>query len=183
MNIFNLEFLNYENELWLRHPDGHMEKLVETMTDTINAIVDEIETFYPNAFTALCAHYAKCKPNTSFFKYRIVVRFLKCNFGEIDDINDVDYKGDFTFEHVRCPLRGECQYEHVICHPEYESKLSKAELRVLEPLYKGEPRQRIAETLCLSLFTVNNHIANGLRRLKLKSVAEFVKYASDHKLF
>ena len=62
----------------------------------------------------------------------MVRRFCKCNFGELDNTSrDIDKKGGFNFERVKCPMRGECKYEGIICNPQFNSRISDAEMRVM----------------------------------------------------
>ena len=177
------EFFTFENEVWFRLPNGLSDRLTEKNTDIISATLDKIEKFYPKAYCALCKEYERCKPNLLFFRFRIVSRFCKCNFGNIDNVPDIDNAGKFNFEHVPCPLRGECRYEHIICNPEFDLHISEAEMRVLRLWYQGKKKEDIAEELYLSVHTINNHIRNAFTRLGLHEKAEFVKYAESNKLF
>lgn len=177
------EFFSFESEVWYRAKDGTTSKLTESSTEIISAMLDKIELFYPKAYAALCQTYERCKPNLQFFRYRVVSRFCRCNFGNIDDVSDIDSFGHFNFEHVPCPLRGECKYEHIICSPEFDHKISPAEFRVLRLLYEGLKKDDIADSLCLSVHTVNNHIRNAFTRLGLHEKSEFIKYANANNLF
>lgn len=38
------------------------------------------------SFVALSKEYERCLPNVSLYRYRMVLRFCKCNFGNIDNI-------------------------------------------------------------------------------------------------
>lgn len=176
------EFFNYENEVWYRI-DGSTERLTEYSTDIISLMLDKIEQFYPKAYHALAKEYSRCKPNLPFFRYRVVNRFCKCNFGNIDNIPDIDDYGRLHFECVPCPLRGECKYERIICRPEFEHQITSAEMRVLRLLYAGKRREDIADDLYLSIHTVNNHIRNAFTRLGIHEKSEFVKYADKTHLF
>lgn len=177
------EFFTYENEVWFRLPNGSSDRLTEKHTDIITSALNRIELFYPNAYLALCKEYERCKSNLPFFRFRIVSRFCKCNFGNIDNIPDIDGLGRFGFEYVPCPLRGECRHEHVICSPDFEHRLSDAEMRVLRLWCGGKKKDEIANDLHLSVHTVNNHIRNAFARLGIHEKAEFVKYAEANKLF
>lgn len=177
------EFFNYENEVWYRLEDGTTDRLTEKNTDIINKVLDKIEKFYPNAYNALCAEYHKCKPNLQFFRFRLVSRFCKCNFGNIDNVPDIDQFGKFNFEYVQCPLRGECKYENIICKPTFDHNISDAEMRVLRLWFLGKRKETIAEELYLSIHTVNNHIRNAFTRLGIHEKSEFFKYAESNNLF
>lgn len=178
-----MEFFNFEGEVWYRQDDGSAERLNENNSEIITYMLDKIEKFYPKAYSALSQEYAKVKPNLPHFRYLLVSRFIRCNFGNIDNIADIDDNGRFQFECVPCPLRGECRYEKIICRPEFDSRISSAEMRVLKLWYEGKSKSEIAENLYLSLHTVNNHIRNAFVRLGIKGKAEFFKYAKHHNLF
>lgn len=144
---------------------------------------ERIENFYPEAHKALKEEYRFFGFNPSLMRYRMVVRFCKCNFGTIDrSRDDIDMTG-LNFEHVSCPLRGECRLEGIVCHPKFDSKISKAEERVLKLLYEGLCIEDIAARLYLSPLTCRNHIRNAYTRLGLHDKAGFIKYADNHNLF
>lgn len=181
--LSNIEFYTFNDEAWVHFGDGRAEKLTENHGDIISAIYEMIEQFYPAAFTALCKEYERCIPNMSFYRYRIAVRFIKCNFGVIDRTTDIDAAGRIHLECVPCPLRGECKLENVVCRPEFAHNLSDAEMRVMHLWHQGLSKEEIAEQLYLSAHTVNNHIRNAYFRLGIHSKAEFVKYAENNRLF
>lgn len=178
-----MEFFTFEDEVWYKASNGQSGRLTEHSTDIIESLLCKIEAFYPKAYSALSQEYARCKPNIWYFRYRIVIRFLKCNFGNIDNIQDIDKSGTFNFECVPCPLRGECRYENIICHPQFDHRISAAEMRVLRLLYNGSKQSDIADTLYLSEHTVHNHIRNAFVRLGIHSKSEFIKFADRNNLF
>lgn len=175
------EFYNFNDEVWYRK-DNICEKLSEHHTDIIDKIINVLNDFYPDAYKALEKEY-KNIIDRRLKNYRIVYRFCKCNFGEIDNIMDFDLYGKIHFERVVCPLRGECRLENICCQPKFNSKISDAEMRVLNLLYKGETKENIAEKLYLSLHTIKNHINNAYSRLGIHSTSEFMQYAREHNLF
>lgn len=181
--IRNIEFYSFNNEAWYNSEETGCEKITESSTDIINFFIDGLCEFWPDAYKGLDKEYKSLNFNLSYKRFRIVKRFICCNFSNIDDVNDVDANGNFHFEHVPCPLRGECAIEGICCHPKFNSKISDSEKRVLELLYKGQDKESIANTLCLSEHTVNNHIRNAYNRLAIHSTAEFIKYASTNHLF
>lgn len=181
--LYNVEFYTFENELWYRDANGNARKFTEKSDDITAEMIQVIEEFYPEAYAALEKEYAKCKNNIRYFRYRIVLRFCRCNFGKIDNIKDIDNQSILHFEHVTCPLRGECQLEGIVCHPEFNHRISPAEMRVLKLWYNGLSKKQIAEELYLSYHTVCNHIHNAFMRLNLHNKAEFIKYAETNNLF
>ncbi len=178
----NLEFFCHEEEIWYRK-DGSMSQLMQDDHDMINYIVENISLFYPKAYQALCEEYKGCTQNLPYFRFRVASRFIRCNFAELDNIPDITTGFKCAFEYISCPLRGECRYDRVICRPEFDHKLSPAESRVMSLVYDGLPEDEIGARLCLSPHTVHNHIRNAYNRINVHSKAEFIKYASDNKLF
>lgn len=174
------ELYQYEGELWLNE-GGSQQKVVEGC-DFVEQMYSEIQTNYPKAMECLMGMYREAAMNTSYYRFLIVRRFCKCNFAMLDNKLDIE-NGVFNFEHIPCPLRGECKGENVVCHPEYNSTISPAETRVLELIYNGFKVDEIADKQYLSVFTVKNHIKNAYRRLGVHSEAEFIRYAQTHNLF
>jgi DNA-binding CsgD family transcriptional regulator len=178
-----IEFYSFEDQVWYVDKDGKPHRLEESSREVIRFMIQNIQDFYPDAYEDLVNEYKGCKPNLSYYQFRIVEHFCKCNFSSIDNVQDIDANSLFHFEHVQCPLRGICRHENIICHPRFQSGISKAEQRVLELLYRGCKHMEIADSLCLSLYTVKNHIKNAFARLGLHSEAEFIRYANKHNLF
>lgn len=196
-----IEFYTFNNEVWYRTDTNHLKvgkdclkggqghlnccqehkKLTEG-DKIVESLVRMVEEFYPKAYAALEKEYQKIADISNRY-YRMAVRFVKCNFGEIDNVYDIQSAGRFVFECVRCPLRGECKWEGVICQPEFNSELSKREKEVLRLVYFGKQIDDIAEQLYLSPHTIKNHIRNAYARLDIHSTAEFIVYANEHKLY
>lgn len=134
-----------------------------------------IKDLYPDAFKALSELYSKNERNKDFFEYRMVHRFVRCNFGEYDGLHfDISNPGVFNFECVRCPLKGECRYEGVICRPKLNTKLSNREEQAAKLLGSGMSKQEVAQEMGISLFTVTRHIANIKARLNLKHTNQII---------
>ena len=73
-----VEFFNFEDEVWYRDDSGASEKLTD-VSPIVSKMIEKIEQFYPKAYKALCAEYDKCKLNLSYYRFKIVNRFCKCN--------------------------------------------------------------------------------------------------------
>ena len=58
--------------------------------------------------------------------------------------------------------------------------LSVREREVLKLLAEGKKTREIAETLCISSFTVRRHRYNIMNKLNIQSLVDLVKYAIDH---
>lgn len=55
--------------------------------------------------------------------------------------------------------------------------LTNREKEILKLIAEGRTSKEIAELLFISIFTVNNHRANIIKKLKMKKTADLVKYA------
>lgn len=174
------EFYTFEDEVWFRK-DGHTCQLTEDCTEIICELVNKIRTFYPLAYNALCSKYQNL--SVGYMRYKIATRFCRCNFGNIDNVSDIDEFERFNFERVPCPLRGECKEDGIICSPQFDSKITNSENRVMRLIVDGLDSESIAERLYLSVYTVRNHIRNVLCRLGLHNRAEFVDYAHRNNLY
>lgn len=178
-----VEFYMFEDELWCMSANGN-EKVTEDKTDLIKLILDRVRECYPDAYKALEENYSKSSANIPYYQYLIANRFCRCNFGELDSSKkDIDQKGMFNFERVKCPLRGECRFEGVICCPKFNSKLSDAELRVMKLIYEDYGVDDVAQTLYISPNTVKNHIKSVYAKLGIHKNSEFINYANKNQLF
>lgn len=179
-----LEFYILDDELWCLHPDGNNEQVTERNANLVKRILTIIREYYPEAYKDLTKWYRKSAANAPYYQFLIVNRFCRCNFGNLDSTKrDIEPGGIFNFERVNCPMRGECQHEGIVCHPKFNSKLSDAELRVMELVYQGASNNDIADTLYLSPHTVKNHIKAAYAKLGIHDKAEFVRHAAKHNFF
>lgn len=182
-----IEFYMFGSELWAKYDDGRNEAVDETKTELIDYIINKVRDCYPEAYKALEGIYSKSSLNRDYYQWLIVRRFCKCNFCRLDnttcDVESINRDGKFNFERVECPMRGECQWEGIICMPKFNTKLSPAEKRVMRLYYEGKDKNEIAAHLFLSPDTVKNHIKNSYLKLGVHEKAEFIRYAKDHNIF
>ena len=167
-------------------PDGTVmykesEKPVMQLTEADRTIIEEILSAirdrYPKAFKRLSELYTKSERNRIHFEFKMVHRFIRCNFGEYDQYKfDIDRNGRFCFEEVRCPLRGECIHEGTICKPELNTALTEREKEILALIGECMEGTDIAEELHISIATVNRHRENIKAKLGLKNVKEMIHY-------
>lgn len=156
---------------------GAMYTLDISCRNIIEEMIVIIRDFYPAAFKALSELYSKSERNRDFYEYKIVHRFIRCNFGEYDALTfDIGADGGFNVEDVKCPLRGECLFEGCICKPQLQTKLSDREREVAIRLAKGMTRQEIADDLSISVYTVTRHIANIKFRMKFKHTNQIIMF-------
>ncbi len=178
-----IEFFQANSTLFVTSPDNTISELTEADTDLIDYLYDRIATDYPWAYCALVDEFSRCRKNVRYFRFRIVDRFLRCNFGKCDNLADIDASGEMHLEFVDCPLRGQCRHERVVCLPRRQTELSPAEMRVGALLFNGFSRQAIADRLYLSPFTVDNHIRHIYAKLGVHTEADFVRAANLKHLF
>jgi len=184
MELKNIEFYGTPGGDVMISQDGEPLRIyVQSDSEFTNVMLDPINEFYPEAFTALSKAYIRSKPNQQYHAYLMAHRFIRCNFRVYDERPDIDANGVFRFEFVPCPLRGECPYCGIICNPRFNHKLSDRELQVMRMIYNSSSLEEISEQLYISILTVKKHKRNALVRLKLHSVSEFISYASKNKLF
>lgn len=142
-----------------------------------NELISYIRDLYPGAFAALSSLYSKSERNKDYFMFKIVHRFIRCNFGENDTLSyDINQLGAMCIEEVRCPIRGECIHEGVICKPTLLSKLSPREEEVGRLLGTGLSNLEVAEELGISICTMHRHIANIKARLHFKNTNQIISY-------
>lgn len=170
------------NEVMIQDEIG-THQLSSCDSEFIEKMDGMISEFYPEADKALCENYKPSRSNPSYFRFLKVRRFIKCNFGQLDNVMDIDHMGRMNFEFVSCPMRGECKYDGIICNPKFNSNLSCRELEVMRMSFDGHTDDEISSALFISLNTVNNHRKNSFKKLGLHSMAEFIRYANDRNLF
>ncbi len=175
-------YITPEGEVMIKEKGKPVRELCQG-DSFVDRFLDSIREFHPDAFEALAECYKASSLNRQYYQFLMVRRFIKCNFGGYDNILDIDHLGRMNFEFVACPLRGECKYDHIICSPKFNTKLSPRELEVMKMLYEGRSDDEVSNELFISLNTVNNHRKNSFKKLGLHSMADFIRYAKDNNLF
>lgn len=178
------EFYTIDGEVWYITSDGRNERLDESKESLISLLIERMMECYPEAYKALSEFYRKSAMNVPYYRYLIVRRFCKCNFAKLDTAElDCNTSSSFCFEKVQCPLRGECQYEGVVCMPSFNTTLSKKELEVMRLIYEGCSNEEVARRLYLSPFTVKNHVKSVYAKLGIHEKSEFIQYANKNNVF
>lgn len=181
--LANMEFYMTPSGGIMIHDDSGVRKLSEHDRNFISTLIEKIADFHPEALKALSDLFKESRHNIPFFEYKIVQRFIKCNWAEFDSTMDIDRFGNFNFEEVGCPLRGDCPHEGIICKPKFNSNLSEREREVMQLLYEGVPDVTVSNKLHVSIETVKTHKRNAFRRTGVHSLPEFIIYARDKGLF
>lgn len=175
------EFFTSGDEVWYITDKGFMP--LKESSPIIAPMIEKIRELYPKAYAALARCYANSALNIPYFNFLVVRRFCKCNFGTLDHTKKDIASNAFNFEHVSCPLRGECPYETVICSPQINTQLSDAEKRVMRLVCEGRSNAEIAHLLYLSPNTIKRHIASSYIKVGARNRADFVQYANKNNLF
>lgn len=182
--LSNIEFYITPNgEVMINSTAAGVRKFEASDRVFVRRMMDKIEQLYPESLKALSSHYQKLAAVPAIFEFTIVRRFIKCNFGEYDSVMDIDQFGNFNFEEVSCPMRGECPLEDIACKPKFNSKLSDREFEIMRLRYDGVKLEEIAEKLFISVDTVRTHKRNAFRRVGAHTLPEFNLYARKNNLF
>lgn len=157
-------------------------KLEVTHREFITQMIEIIKNNYTIAFKAACEAYKASADSRHYYEFLIVRRFLKCNFGEFDNVMDFENER-FKFEFVKCPMRGECKYDQIICNAKFNTSLSDREFQVMKHFYDGMNENQIADKLYISINTVLNHKKSAFRKTDSHTLAEFITYAKRNNLY
>ena len=179
MELRNVEFYTSpDGDVLVKEIGRPVYVLTEANRDLITSLITIIADRYPKAFGALMSDYSINNPHREDYEYRLVHRFLRCNFGSYDQLRiDIDANGSMHFEEVQCPLRGECPYDGIICRPTLCCELSSREKEVAEMLVDGKlNNEEIAKKLFISPATVRRHRENIRVKLGIHSRSELTAW-------
>lgn len=184
MSIINIEFYNTpEGDVIIKEMGKPPSILKENHRITIEYMLSVILGRYPKAHARLAKIYSSSALNTWHYEFRIVSRFIRCNFGDYDQCTfDINKDGLFVFEEVKCPLRGDCEHEGVICRPELHTPLTGRETEILKLIASHYKTDDIARLLSISPRTVNRHRENLKAKIKVKNVGEIISYCNTNNL-
>lgn len=161
-----VEFFIINGQTCIRR-NGVSKPLTPADRDAVEFMLENMHRFFPAAIKRLYEWAADSAANKMYFEYRIVDRFVRCNFGDADFLYS-DIEDDmFHFEEVKCPLRGICKDEGVICKPKANLGLPAEEQRVVKLYAKGYLPGEIAEHLGKAEKTCKEQIRSACKRLKL----------------
>lgn len=174
----NIEFYNTpEGDVMMKELGQPAIVLKEPNRPIIEYMLSVIRDRYPKAHVRLMKIYSSSTMNRWYYEFRVVHRFIRCNFGEYDQYNlDINRDGQFVFEEVKCPLRGECEHENVICRPELDTALTEREYEVFRLIAFNLQTDGIAEELHISPCTVNRHRENIKAKIGAKNVGEMIAF-------
>ncbi len=162
--------------------NGVSEPLKPSDRDAVSFMYEQISKYFPQAFDRLKAIAEKSKYDRRYYEYRIVDRFVRCNFGDADFLHPDVEMNMFHFEEVKCPLRGICKDEGVICKPKINLGLSEEERKVVSLYAKGLLPNEIAEKLGKAEMTCKHQISSACKRLKLPGPRWLIRLFSVYEI-
>ena len=181
-----IEFLvTPDGKLYYRKDKGEERRLTRFDKEICVKILGMIRERFPGAWSRLRLMYkptSKSHAEKDKAAFKIVERFIRCNFGE-HDLLTPDIENDILhFEEVRCPLRGICPDENIICKPQSLIKLSPAEKEVAKLYLWGKTFDEIAQRLGKSPSTVKVQLHNIKKKTGAKNCREIIKVMRIHNL-
>lgn len=165
-----VEFYIMNGKTCFMGKDGVGRQLTPQNRDEITFMLENIGKVFPDAMKALKEWAKDSERNRVWFEFRIVDRFVRCNFGDDEFLHtDVDDMGMFHLEEVKCPLRGSgyCKHENVVCKPKASLGLSEEESKVVGLYAQGMRPGEIAARLGKAEQTCKQQINHAYKRLKL----------------
>lgn len=177
-----VEFFLINGQTCIRR-NGVSRPLTPKDRDAVEFMLRNMEQCFPATVNRLREWAAESMANKRFFEYRMVDRFIRCNFGEADFLYpDVD-NGMFHFEEVKCPLRGICKDENLICKPKIQVPVGREEGRAAMLYSKGLTAWEIAAVMKKSVSTIKNQLDNVRKRLHLDRTRDLIKIFSIYTLW
>lgn len=177
-------FLDADGAIILRTKENGVllfEELTQSNTDTIEAMLNCISNFYPEAYKMLLIEVAQAPRQERNFA--MVHRFISCNFGALDGTPDIDKDGNFHFEEVQCPIRKYCKANKIICSPKFHpSTLSNRHVDVIAAILSFATEQEAADALFISQNTLKNHKRAIFNATGTTNVNELIIYALNNKM-
>jgi len=179
--ITDVEFYADTNgTVFVLYPDGSTKMLAETDRVLIEGVLDTLESLHPECLSRLKDIYRKSSNNKVYHEYRIVQRFIRCNWPLLDS-NTKDFSpGQINSESFYCSLRQECEQCGIICNPKISTTLTSREIEVFSLIASGMQSEEIADKLFLSVHTINRHRENIKLKIEARSVAEMIIWWNKH---
>ena len=177
-----IEFYLWEGEVRYR-VNGQERKLAQGDREIIEFVLDTLGRYFPEALDALNEECVASEANKRYFDFRRVDLFIRCNFAEHDTLNYDIQCGVLHFEDVKCPLRGICKHEGIICKPRFSMQVTKEEGKVAVLYSRGLTADEIASVLKKSIKTVKNQLESVRKRLHLDRTRDLIKIFSVYNSF
>lgn len=157
---------------------GDERKLTKFCTE-VHPLLSIIEERFPVCYARLVELYqvSKIKGTMNDRAFKMLERFVRCNFGE-HDLLTADVEGmKLHFEEVKCPLRGGfCPDENVICKPKSVVNLSSEEARAAKLYVDGYTFTEIAKELGKNPNTIKVQLFRIKQKLGVKDCRDIIKH-------
>lgn len=154
------------------------KRLTRFCVDIYIDLIGMIKDRFPEAWKRLTSIYKPKNQSaaaTDMANFKVAERFIRCNFGEHDLLYSDIESNILHFEEVRCPLRGLCPDENVICKPKGLYRLTKAEKEVASLFIEGYTFSAIAEKLGKSPSTIKQQLWKLKNKLGVKKCREIIR--------
>ena len=176
-----IEFYLWEGTVRYRK-NGVEQILSEHERDIVEFVLEQLRKFFPEALQALGEEFATSAPNKYWYDFKRVDKFIRCNFSEHDTLSFDIAEGVLHFEDVKCPLRGSCKHDGIICKPKFRVPVSKEEGKAAILYSKGLSDTEIAKVLKKSVKTIKNQLQNVRKRLNLDRTRDLIKIFSVYNI-
>ena len=176
-----VEFFVIDGQTCIRR-DGVSKPLTQKDREEVEWMLERMRSCFPEAVTRLQEWAEESMPNKRFYEYRMVDRFIRCNFGDADFLHSDIEDGMFHFEEVKCPLRGICKDENVVCKPKFRMPLPEEEGKAAILYSRGLSAHEIAVRMKKSAKTIKNQLENARKRLHLDRTRDLIKVFSAYNI-
>lgn len=160
--------------------EGVDRELTQKDRTIIESVLDTLERLFPDTLKALSEHFSKYQGNQMYFDFRRVDLFIRCNFSEFDKVNYDMENGMLNFEDVRCPQKGICKFEGIICRPKMRMMMHPEESKAAILYSKGFTAKEIAGILSKSVKTIAAQLQSVRKKLNLTRTGDLVKVLSTY---
>lgn len=161
-------YVSPDGQVYYRLDGKPAKRLTKFSAEVVEPLITIIRNRFPECYARLSILY---KENAS----EMAGRFVRCNFGEHDLLTQDIEHDILNFEEVRCPLRGICADERVICKPKSLVRLSKGEQEVVKLYLNGSTLDSIAAQLHKNRSTVKTQLFRVRDKLGVRNCREIIK--------
>lgn len=157
-----------DGSVYYKIPGQESRRLTKFNVDIIDPLLEQIKQRFPECYAALATKYRNKR-------FDMADRFIRCNFGEHDLLTqDID-NDVLHFEEVRCPLRGICEHEGVICKPKSMVSLSRCEREIADLYLEGLTFRDIAAKLGKNAETVKVQLMRIKKKCGVKHCRDIIR--------
>lgn len=157
-----------DGQVYYRIDGKPAKRLTKFSAEVIEPLITIIRNRFPECYARLATIY---KEQAS----KMADRFIRCNFGEHDLLTQDIEHDILNFEEVRCPLRGICPDERVICKPKSLVRLSGEQRKIVRLYLNGSTLDGIANELHKNRSTVKTQLLRVRDKLGVKNCREIIK--------